>query len=112
MSLSEVMVCPKLEELILVLGSYEGTFDLASIVGMKAARALRGAKLGTVRIVNGDGRAGLDVSELRKHVLYVEYRPGLVQSKTVSSDKEDLEMEASFDLTHNSPQSFGSLNIV
>ena len=65
---SEVVVCPKLKELVLVLGSYGGTFDIASVVGMAAARALRGAKLGTVRIVGEDGRAGLDVSELRKHV--------------------------------------------
>ena len=82
MSSLEVVVCPKLEELVFVLGSNRVTFDITSVVRMAAARALRGAKLGTVRVVDGDGRAGLDVSELRKHVSYVEYRPRLVQCET------------------------------
>jgi len=40
---------------------------------MAAARALRGEKLKTVRIVDGRDAADLDVSELRKHVWNVEY---------------------------------------
>jgi len=72
---SEVMVCPKLEEFILVpyhlhLGDRS---DITSITEIAAARASRGGKLKTVRIFSGPGTANLDVSELRKHVWNVEY---------------------------------------
>ena len=73
---SGVMVCPKLEEFILVpyplyLGGDQS--DITSITEIAAARASRGGKLETVRIFNRPGTANLDVSELRKHVWNVEY---------------------------------------
>ena len=73
---SEVVVCPKLGELVFVLRPDEEKFDLGSVIEMTAARALGGAKLRTVRIVDGQGN--LDpggVLELRKHVLHIEYGP-------------------------------------
>ena len=76
-SSSEVVVCPKLEEIILVLYVYEGTFDISSVIEMAAARALRGKKLRTIRIIDGREGADLDVSELRRHVWNVEYGPGV-----------------------------------
>jgi len=66
------MVCPKLEEITLVL-RFEETFEITSVVEMAAARAYRGGKLTTVRIVEGCRTANLDLSELRKHVWNVEH---------------------------------------
>ena len=74
---SEVVVCPKLEELVLVLHPREIMSRITSVIEMAAARALRGEKIRTIRIVDGRGTADLDVSELRKHVWNVEYRPGV-----------------------------------
>jgi len=73
MSSSGAMVCPELEELVI---RHWRTFDIKGIVGMAAARALRGAKLKTVRITSWDriSYTQPDVSELRKHVLRVEFR--------------------------------------
>jgi len=75
-SSSEVMVCPKLEEFVLV--HYPFYFgleppEMTSTIVMAAARASRGGKLKTVRILCRHGTAGLDLSELRKHVWNVEY---------------------------------------
>jgi len=77
MSSPEVMVCPKLEEVVLVLDLHEETPDITDFIKMAAARASRGEKLRTIRIVEGQGKADLDVSELRKHVWNVEYGPGV-----------------------------------
>ena len=71
----EVVVCPKLEKIILTL-LFEGIFDTASVVEMAAARASRGKRLRTIKIIDGRGEADLDVSELRKHVWNVEYSSG------------------------------------
>jgi len=76
-SSSEVMVCPKLEELVLVLRLHEKVAYIASLMKMAAARASRGEKLRTIRIVEGQGKADLNMSELRKHVWNVEYGPGV-----------------------------------
>jgi hypothetical protein len=78
MSSSEAVVCPKLEELILVPCSCGEPFYIKSVITMVAARALRGKKLGTVRIV--DRRGGLDpdvMLELKKHICHVEHVPEL-----------------------------------
>ena len=72
---SEVMVCPKPEELVLVLHPHE---TMIHITNMAAARASRGEKLRTVRIVDGWSAANFDVSELRKHVWNVEYCPAFL----------------------------------
>ena len=76
-SSSEVMVCPKLEELVLVLCLREEVPYIASLIKMAAARASRGEKLRTIRIIEAQCKANLDVSELRKHVWNVEYGPGV-----------------------------------
>ena len=76
---SEVAVCPKLEELVLVLPSYEmmqmSHLRVTSVIEMAAARASRGEKLRTFRIAGGRDVANADVSELMKHVWNVEYGP-------------------------------------
>ena len=66
------MVFPELEELVIGLKN-NGAFDIENVTGM-AARAPRGAKLGTDRIVGKHGSVNpqLDVSELKKHVSRVE----------------------------------------
>ena len=74
---SEVVVCPKLEEITLVL-QFERMFDITSVIEMAAARASGGRKLRIIRIIDGrEGAEGadLDVSELRKHAWNVEYGP-------------------------------------
>ena len=73
MSLSGTVVCPELEELVIVLGSR--TLDVRSVIGAAAARASRGAKLKSVKIVGQDKLARIDVLELKKHVLDVECGP-------------------------------------
>jgi len=76
-SSSEVMVCPKLEELALVLrGDQTEVFYMKNLIEMAEARASRGKKLKTIKIVykwiDSDPE---DVLELRKHVKHVEYDP-------------------------------------
>jgi hypothetical protein len=73
MSPSGVVACPKLEELVIVLDWM--AFDVKVVTGVVAARASRGAKLKSIRIVDKDKSAGTDVSELQKHVMHVEYGP-------------------------------------
>jgi len=70
----EVVACPNLEELVLVLRSDEERFDIGSVIGMAEARASRGKKLGTVKIVDRqDEPDPEDLFELGKHVRHVEY---------------------------------------
>lgn len=85
-SLSNSVVCPKLEELIFVpLDDWRG-FDIESVIEMARARATRGAKLRIIRIVGGQNEVDLEaVLELRKHVLHVEYGPEV----DVFSDESD-----------------------
>ena len=64
-SSSEVVVCPKLEQLVFVLHSFETMSSITSVVEMAEARASRGEKLRNVRIVDGRGTADLDMSEPR-----------------------------------------------
>jgi len=70
---SEVVVCPKLKELVLVLHPHETMTHITNITKMAAARALRGEKLRTVKIVGRRDAANFDVSELGEHVWNVEY---------------------------------------
>jgi hypothetical protein len=67
---------PKLEELILVLRPDGDTLNANHVIKMAAARASRGAKLKSVRIVSQDSFMGTDAPELRKYVLHVECGPG------------------------------------
>ena len=88
LSPSGVVVCPKLEELVLIPSSdpkgfvhplVTETSDFRRIIGMVASRASRGAKLTTVKIVGMHCGRQLDpaeVSELRKYVWNVEYDDG------------------------------------
>ena len=70
---SGVMVCPELEELIIMFDGI--TVDMESVIGVVAARASRGAKLKSVRIFGKDKLVGIDVLELKKHILHLEYGP-------------------------------------
>ena len=77
-STSRVVVCPKLEELVLNLNIDGEEFDIQSVIRMAKARASRGAKLGSVRIIDGNPRPKVDpagVLELRAHAWCVEYGP-------------------------------------
>jgi len=76
-SSSEVVVCPKLEELILVLrDGHTDVLYLKGLTRMAEARALKGKKLKTVRIIHKRNKSDPeDVLELRKHVGHVEYDP-------------------------------------
>jgi len=67
-SSSGIIVCPKLEELIIYAG---GTLYIENVIGMVAARALRGMKLKFVGIV-GQEFGEVDVLELKKYVSHVE----------------------------------------
>ena len=88
-SLSSVVVCPKLEELVFVPDIDEGLFDAGSFIRMAAARASRGMKLGTVRISYGEDELDPDhFLELAEHICHVEYDSEPVWL-TVDSDEED-----------------------
>ena len=71
MSSSGVVICPKLEELII---EHWVKFDIKCIMRAVAARASRGAKLETLRIVLRGSAAvsQLDKMELEKHVSHVQ----------------------------------------
>ena len=110
-SSSGVVVCPELEELVLVLRVNGETLDIKNVIEMAAARASRGAKLKSVRIVDLDSEAPsplldlrgdpvyvnqgksmqIDASEIKKHVLRVEYGPEIdtADEHSDSSEEED-----------------------
>ena len=85
MSPSEVVVCPKLEELHLELR--QENLDLKDVIGMATARASRGAKLKSVTILRGN-YVRADVLELKKHVFHVECGP---ESNGVDDDGDDID---------------------
>ena len=89
--LSGVMACPKLEELVLVLRLDGETLNIRNVIEMAAARALRGAKLKSVRIVSPDESMQTDALELGKHALHVECGPqvGVANDGSNDSDEED-----------------------
>ena len=75
---SETMVCPNLEELVLVLRDDKDMSHITpGFIQMAAARASRGEKPRTIRIVRGEVKADPDVSKLRGHGWNVEYDPGV-----------------------------------
>ena len=71
---SQVMVCPDLEEVVLMPPFDREIFHLGPFIAIAAARASRGAKLKHVSIVtwHGYSHAEADVLELKKHALHVE----------------------------------------
>ena len=87
---SGVVVCPKLEEFVLIPFLDREICDIESLVGMVAARALREAKLKSVRICSRS--VELNTSELERHVLHVECDPGVTvaDDDRDSSDGEDV----------------------
>jgi len=70
---SGVLVCPKLEVLVLCID--RGIFNTSNVIRMAAARESRGAKLKSIRIVCQREFSQADVLELKKHVLHVECGP-------------------------------------
>ena len=72
MDSSGTMVCPELEELIIV--EDKQALDVKVVEEVAAARASRGAKLKLVRITSwyGSIKAQVDASELKNHVSRVE----------------------------------------
>jgi len=73
MSSSGAVICPELEELIIEL-DFSEVIDIGKVAEIMAAKASRGVKLGTIRIVRGYRGVHIqpDVSELEKHVSHVE----------------------------------------
>ena len=78
MSSSGVVICPKLEELTMILVNGM-TLDMKNVIGVAAARALRGSKLNFVRIRRQEEPEQVDVFELEKYILHVEWSPKLEQ---------------------------------
>ena len=76
MNSSNLLICPKLKELVLRFNGKEG-FDVEDVVGMARARVWRGAKFESVKIVNLGELIPVDISELKKHVVHVEYDLGV-----------------------------------
>ena len=85
---SSVVVCPRLEELVLYPCGGREPFMIWGMVHMVTARAARGAKLECVRIVSRDPRMQKRVLELAKHVSRVECIPE-VDAASDDSDGED-----------------------
>ena len=84
---SGVVPCPELEEIVLVPRTDTEEIDVKSMTKIAAARAPKGAKLKTIRIVGGGDKLNLgDVLELRKHVSNVECGP---EVDVVDSDSDD-----------------------
>ena len=86
-----VVVFPKLEEISFIPSTYRRSFDVRTVTEMAAARASRGAKLTTIRIVDKMNKLDpKDISDLRKHVLHVEHGPNVVNNDSEDSDDKML----------------------
>ena len=73
---SDVVICPKLEEIVFVLRADGEEFGTKAVIAMAIARVSRRGKLRTIRIADRRWRLDpKDVVELRKHALHVEYGP-------------------------------------
>jgi hypothetical protein len=83
------VMCPKLEELVLILRQNRETLNIRSVTSVAAARASRGAKLGSVRIVTHDKSMQIDALELREHVSHVECGPGAGVADDDSDDGDE-----------------------
>jgi hypothetical protein len=86
MSSSGVVVCPKLEGLVIVLDGMP--IDMTSVIGVVAARASRGAKLKFIRII-GRKSVRTEVLELKKHVPHVEYGPEVDEANDDGGDIDE-----------------------
>ena len=88
---SVVVPCPRLEEIVLVPPTNTEEIDIKSMTKIAAAKASRGAKLGTIRILGETNKLGLgNVPGLRKHVSNVECSPvpNVVDSDSDYSDND------------------------
>ena len=72
MNPSGVLVCPKLEEIVI---KHTEAFDIEDVTGTAAERASRGAKLKLLRIVGQDKSLEIDMPGLGKHALQMECIP-------------------------------------
>ena len=81
------VICPELEELVLVpcLGGEE--LDISRVARMAAARASRGAKLRSIRIVSHDGALKTKALKLKKHVLRVKCGPDVGEASDDSGEE-------------------------
>ena len=70
---SGVVICPKLEEL--VISQYGEPLDTQDVIEMAAARASRGVKLKSVWIDTPFESVQTDALELKRHVLHVKCGP-------------------------------------
>jgi len=88
MSPSGVMVCPKLEELVI---EYQETLNIEKVAGIAAAREARGARLKLVRIIGQVRSAKVDMLELEKYVSHVEcgFEADRADNDSEDSDRED-----------------------
>ena len=66
---SGIMVCPKLEELVI---EPQQALNIRNVIGMAAARESRGAKLKSVSVLSQREFAQVDVLALKKYVVHVE----------------------------------------
>jgi hypothetical protein len=79
------VICPKLEELVVLDGM---ALDMKNVIGVAAARASEGMKLKSVRIFGQDKFVRTDVLELKKHVFHVECGPEVDEAND-DIDEED-----------------------
>jgi len=89
---SDFVVCPKLEELVLIFRSYEDRdFNIERVISMAAARASKGSKLKSLRIMNWEEPTPFEAWGLRRNVSHVECSPevDVVDDDSDSSDEED-----------------------
>lgn len=72
-TLSNLVVCPKLEKLILPVKA-EGRFHITDMLNMTKERARKGAKLSSITFVGlGDLASRKEVFKLREHVAHIYY---------------------------------------
>ena len=75
-NLSNLVVCPKLEDLALCIGDWI-SFPTEDVFSMAEARALRGKKLSSITIIaTHDVVPGREVLKLREHVGRMDFRVG------------------------------------
>jgi hypothetical protein len=71
---SNLVLCSNLEELVFYLKCLD-QLQAKNVLGMARCRASRGAKLSSIMFVNKeDAELSKEMSELREHVVHVEYR--------------------------------------
>ena len=69
------LACPELEEIVIGFHYDSENFDIEDFAGMAAARAARGAKLKSVRIITHDEAVEASALGLEEHVLRVRCGP-------------------------------------